>query len=294
MITHAGSTLLTTAIAAMLARRPYVYRNISDPQHWGQVRAADLRIGLPLRHCAHVVALYGAAGRFLTAQYGLRPERVTVISNAVDAERFERRDESAKGAARAAYELNDDPVVGFLGALVPEKRPEVAVEIVAAMPSVTLLLAGDGPLRDDVMKRIAALGIEDRVRLLGPLSDPAPLLAAVDLLLAPSSTEGVPGVILEAAMIGVPIVATDVGGVGELIRDMGVGVAAPVDDLTALTDGVFAVLADPEGHVAPRSTLEPRFDVRSVADAWLGVLESVTPRRRSGRSERAARSTSGA
>lgn len=278
VISHAGSTLLPTAIAATIARRPYVFRNISDPAVWGKVRGADLRLGIPLRHAAHVVALYSKAGEYLETTYRLDAAKVTVASNAVDAKRFDRRTDASKQAARDELGLGADPVVGCLGALVREKRPSWAIQVAQELPSIELLMAGGGPLRPELEQQVAKAGIGSRVKFLGSLSDPKPFLDAIDVLLLTSETEGVPGVILEAAMVGLPVVATDVGGVGEIITEMGAGIAVPVDDRAALVSGLIKVLRYPEDFMALRSQLEPRFDIGSVAGMWAGILESVTDR----------------
>ena len=62
MVSHGGSTLAPVALCSRIARRPFVYRNIGDPVYWGQVRGANLRVGLPLRAASHVVALYDGCG----------------------------------------------------------------------------------------------------------------------------------------------------------------------------------------------------------------------------------------
>lgn len=278
VISHAGSTLLPTAIASTLARRPYVFRNIGDPRLWGQVRGADVRLGMPLRHSAHVVALFPEAARYLTETYRIPAIKVTVGSNAVDAARFGRRTESDRLAARAGLGLGPGPTVGYLGALTNEKRPEWAVRAVKDLPGVTLVVAGQGPLRPALEQEAADAGIKDRVRFLGPVSDPGPFLHAIDALVIPSETEGVPGAMIEAAMVGVPVVATDVGGVSDFIRQTEVGVVAPVDDLEALVAGLSDVLQDNSRFVAPRTALEARFDIRSIAVTWAQILSSAGTR----------------
>src|SRR5690606_34647656 len=84
LVAHGSSALLHGAVASALSRTPFVYRNIGDPASWGAVRAAQLRIGVPLRRAAAAVSLYGAAADFLGSRYRLaRP--VEVIPNAVPA-----------------------------------------------------------------------------------------------------------------------------------------------------------------------------------------------------------------
>ena len=82
VVAHGGTTLQPVAAAATAARRPFVYRNIGDPEFWGRARGAGLRVGLPLRRAATVMALYPTAADYLRRRYRLRPDRVVLTSNA--------------------------------------------------------------------------------------------------------------------------------------------------------------------------------------------------------------------
>lgn len=272
VISHGGSTLAPVATAAGLASRPFVYRNIGDPAYWGRVRLAGTRLGVPLRRAAHIVGLYRGAAAYLTHRYRLRPDRLTVISNAVDAERFPRRDEQQRTRARAQLGLDTTRVVGYLGSLSSEKRPEWAVDV-AASSAATLLVGGDGPLRADLERRCAARGVDGR--FLGVVTDVGEFLGALDILVIPSRTEGVPGVLLESALAGVPVVATDVGGVGEVMARLGAGEIVPADDEVRFRSAVATVLAAPQSYVADRRAVIDDHDLSRVADRWHQVLTSV-------------------
>lgn len=278
-VAHGGSTLGPVALAATLARRPFVYRNIGDPQFWGDVRAADLRIGLPLRRAASTVALYPAARDYMIERYRLDPRRVSVASNAVDADRFPRRTAATRAAARSTLGIAQDAtVLGYLGALSPEKRPEWAFDVATDLGDVVLLVAGDGPLRDSLTARAEVRSRRDGprpdVRLLGAVADPAAFLAAVDVLLLPSRTEGVPGALIEATLTGVPVAATAVGGVSDVIAATGGGIACD-DDLAAFAATVRSILGAPDDFVAPVDTVRAQHDVGQVALVWERVLADV-------------------
>lgn len=287
VVAHGGASLVPVAVAGLLSRRPSVYRNIGDPSFWGGVRGADLRIGWPLRRATAVVALYDRAGRFMTDRYRVDRRRISVISNAVDADRFPRRDPIRKAAARATLGVPEErPVLGYLGALSEEKRAEWAIDLVARLDGATLVVAGDGPQRAQLQARVSAGGTElaDRVRFLGPISDPASFLAALDVLVLPSRTEGVPGVLVEAALVGVPVVATDVGGVSEVLGCTGSGVAVAVDDFHGFVESVRSVLAEPADFVARREDVIGHHGIAQVGAEWERVLLEVarSTRRRRG------------
>ena len=136
-------------------------------------------------------------------------------------------------AARESFGIGDELTVALVGALSEEKRPELAVAAVALIDGVHLLVAGDGPLRTEIATR----GITDapgRVHVLGALADPSPVYDAADVLVLPSRTEGLPGVLIEAGLRGLPCVATDVGYVSDIVVDGETGVLVPSGDPAAL------------------------------------------------------------
>jgi glycosyltransferase involved in cell wall biosynthesis len=277
-VVHGGAGLAPVATVGALVRRPFVYRNIGDPAFWGAVRGAGLRVGLPLRRAARVVALYDTAARYMVATYHLRPGRVATASNAVDADRFPRRDALARRAARDALGVQDDrPLLGYIGALSAEKQPEWALQLVAAIDGAELVIAGDGPLRGD-LEGTAARSAPGRVRFLGSVDTPREVLDALDVLVIPSRTEGIPGVLIEAAFVGTPVVATAVGGVGDVLGSIGGGIAVAASTAQDLLPAVQQVLGDAEGHIADRERVEAAHDMERVAAVWESVLSDVPVR----------------
>ncbi|WP_020378554.1 glycosyltransferase [Candidatus Microthrix parvicella] len=279
LIAHGGSTLLPVAIAAKLARRPFVYRNIGDPSFWGRSRGAALRIGAPLRSAAQVVALYPDAADYMREHYRLPDERLVVAPNAVDVDRFAAATSAQRRSVRAELSLPPTQIVlGYLGNLSEEKRPGWALATVEALEDATLLMAGDGPLRAELDQRARSLGTRESTpacRLLGPVSDPQRFLAAIDVLLLPSATEGIPGVLVEAALVGVPTVATDVGGVRDALTTMSAGVCVPVDDFDGFVAAVRGVAADPGGYRPDRDAALEHHAIEAVADRWEQVVLQV-------------------
>jgi glycosyltransferase involved in cell wall biosynthesis len=129
--------------------------------------------------------------------------------------------------------------------LSEEKDPELAIRVLAALrtPGAILAMIGDGPLMDTVRHLAAYLGVQDRVRLLGVHPDARRLLRAFDTVLLTSRTEGTPMVILEAAEAQVPVVATAVGGVPDLLGS-DAATLAPHGDVDRLASAVSALLED--------------------------------------------------
>lgn len=129
----------------------------------------------------------------------------------------------SRAATRRALDLaEDDRVLLFAGRLAAVKRPLLLLEILHALRGdahLRLVVAGDGPLRERFMRAVRALDLAPRVRLLASRVDPWSLMDAADALLLVSRSEGTPLVLLEAQARGLPVVATDVGGVRELLGD---------------------------------------------------------------------------
>ncbi len=292
MVGHGSVTLIAGAAIAAGARRPFIYRSIGDPEQWGDVRLASLRVRRPMRRAAAVVALYDRARGALIDRHGLPPGRVRVIPNAVDADGLGPVDEGARAAARARLGLDDGiRWVGYLGALSAEKRPEVAVRVIAATAGTGLVVAGDGPLRART-ERLAAALAPGRTRFLGAVDHPRELLDAVEGLLLPSRTEGIPAAAIEAGMCGLPVVASAVGGLVEVIDDGRTGrlVATDGDDgagVGPLQEALLDALAHavPMGGAARERCLS-RYSMAVVADSWSALVDEVVNHPSGGRARR--------
>ena len=160
----------------------------------------------------------------LLIREGADPKKVQPIYNGVDTQLFHP---GKPHSARDRLNLPaKSPIVLFVGNLLPVKDPALLVQAVAKMEETPLLvIAGDGPLESEVRSLSANLGISDRVRLVGRQSPESISISmqAADLLCLSSRNEGLPNVILEAFASGLPVVATDVGGVSELVSDPSLG-----------------------------------------------------------------------
>jgi glycosyltransferase involved in cell wall biosynthesis len=111
-------------------------------------------------------------------------------------------------------------------------------------PRVTLVLIGDGELRDPIERRIAQLGLGGSVILHGEVADARSTYGALDIVVQASSEEGLPNAMLEAAAAGRGIVATAAGGTGEIVRDGLTGLLVPIDDAAALSTAMRRLVED--------------------------------------------------
>ncbi|MEX2215032.1 MAG: glycosyltransferase [Phycisphaeraceae bacterium] len=152
---------------------------------------------------------------------GVPKDRLTYIHNAIEPDDYQRQ----HTIREARHEMGiwpDAIVMGVVSRLSVEKGVDRAIDTLAALsptyPKLELHIVGDGPEYDRVKKQAATLGVSERVKFWGWQSDSRRYFETFDFLLLPSHTEGFPNVVLEAMAMGVPVAATDVGGVSELLK----------------------------------------------------------------------------
>ncbi len=185
-----------------------------------------------------IIANSEMVARYIGRVYHAPVERITVMYNAVDAERFA----PAPGQARAGL------CVAMVARLVAQKNPALFVTAAAAVrqqvPDVRFLLIGDGPLRPQIEAQIAAANLADCCTVAGERHDIPQLLRDADLFWLTSNWEGLPNVVLEAMASGLPVIATDVGGTRELIRAGENGFLFAAGDHEALVGHSVRLLTD--------------------------------------------------
>jgi glycosyltransferase involved in cell wall biosynthesis len=172
------------------------------------------------------------------------------MHNPVDLSRFRPVDAATRRAVREALGIEwDVPVVICVARFDPVKGVDVLIdawrEIASTIPQAMLLLVGDGPLREALAQRIRANGLNTSVRFLGYRSDVEAVLRAADLCVVPSRSEGFSLAALEAMATGLPVVATGVGGLPEVVKDGETGVLVEPENPPALAKAVIRLLADP-------------------------------------------------
>ncbi|MBK8176691.1 MAG: glycosyltransferase [Rhodospirillales bacterium] len=203
-----------------------------------------IEVGLARAHCDVIIAVSEDERRHIIAQ-GVSASKVSTVVNGIPAVHGIDRLAVRSSLGIAAEEL----CVGFIGRLVPQKAPErfVAVmeRIVGRLPNARGIVVGTGPLREQVHDLARRAGVYERLVWVTDRQGPT-VLPAFDVLLMPSLYEGMPYVLLEALAVGVPVVATDVGGVAEAIESGETGFIVPQDELDALVDAVECLLSDSE------------------------------------------------
>lgn len=279
----------TLKYGAMLERVPatssfaLVYRSIGDPLVWvrGRMRRAIYR-NLLIPAVDGIAAVSTSSLDGLQTLYRLDDKVVVQIPRGIDVARLAPCSTREELRIRLGTEPSA-PVLVFVGSLTPEKRPDrlarVFAAIAARVPSARLWVVGDGPERAALESLLSDLSISDKVSLVGASAEAGSYLAAADALILTSDTEGLPGVVLEAAALGVPSVATAVGGVGDAIQSGVNGLLADPTDEDELAQNAIALLSDPalarKLASGANANFWQKFSIARVADSYVALYEQT-------------------
>ncbi|HAS11811.1 MAG TPA: hypothetical protein DCS55_15045 [Acidimicrobiaceae bacterium] len=272
-----STTLVASTIAGLGVGVPFIYFSIGESAYWTNTRSRRLRVGAQLRRADAVVVHWEAAARDLVGRYGLAPERFHVIPRGVEAVRFPQRSIDSRRQHRRALGVDVDArVIVAVGALSDEKNLESVILAVAQLPDVVLVLAGAGP-DEERLRFEAERRAPGRVQFLGAVDDVVGVYHAADVLVLASKSEGMPGVVIEAGMCGIPVVATAVGAVPEMVVDALTGYVVPADVSSVtlaerLDDAIDHSL---ELGAAMRARCLEKYEVGVVARQWMDMATSV-------------------
>jgi glycosyltransferase involved in cell wall biosynthesis len=222
------------------ARRPALITSVRNKYDWYTGLQWRIKRWAALES-AHVIANSRAGGEHARECMRLPAGAVEVVYNGV-------ADISRGVIARSSSAASSKVAALFVGRLVEQKNVPVLLRATRILRDrgcdVLLKLAGDGPLRKDLEGQVASLGLGDAIEFLGERTDTPALMAACDFVVSPSFREGLSNVILEAMMMGRPVIASAVGGSVELVHPNETGLLFPSDNETALADAMQVLIED--------------------------------------------------
>ncbi len=216
-----------------------------------KVRLFNLIDRFSLPRASQVVTVCGPFARAV-AGYGVSPARIHVLHNSLDPS-WAQAPKLAEEAGRIRASLPEGGaglVLLSVGRFSTEKGHAVLLEAVSIVEQTgrafSLILIGDGPLRSTLEAEVRSKGLESRILFAGQQRDVRPYFAASNILVLPSLSEGSPNVLLEAMAAKLPVVATLVGGVGEIVSDNETAFVVPGGNAAELAAAIARLLDDPE------------------------------------------------
>ncbi len=225
---------------------------------------------------------------YLQKSVGVAASRITQIYNGVDTDKFT----PASGdrpplPAGAGFADKDSVIIGTIGRFQSVKDPmnlaEGFIRLVENRPELTararLVMIGDGPLREPVMRRLAEAGYGDLVWAPGSRNDVEAILPAFDLFVLPSLAEGISNTLLEAMACGLPVLATAVGGNPELVTDGETGTLIPAADSSAMATMLERYVRDKPLRLsqgkAGRKRVEEKFSITAMVDSYVRLYDNL-------------------
>jgi glycosyltransferase involved in cell wall biosynthesis len=263
-VVHVTEVWPTAQIAARLARVPRVlvtHHTPELPRSDGAFGRVWLRLGWLMRP----EVIYTSESDRATDGRSLRTH---VVPLGIDLERF--------ADPRPAL-ARDRPIIGNVARLALQKGHRVLIEaaprVLAKHPGVSFVIVGEGELRGELEQQLNDAGLGDRFELLGARDDIPELLASFDVFAFPSFFEGLCVAVIEAQAVGVPVVATGVGGLVETVVPGETGVRCELGDAVSLADGINWVLDHPDQAAVlageAKRRVHERFSAQRMVDETL-------------------------
>jgi glycosyltransferase involved in cell wall biosynthesis len=249
-------------------------------------RAAKARYRFVERALARYVTRYIAVSDSIRAElidgYGLPAEQIMTVHNGVEAAPFLAPQDCASERVELGIPASAT-VVGLAARFSTQKGLRHLIDAVPELranhPEVVVAIGGSGPLESELREHAAAIGAGPHICWPGHVADMPRFLAALDIYVSPAETEALGIGLIEAAIAQIPTVATDVGGVSEVVVDDETGLLVPPADPHALAAAVLALLGDPERAQAMAGAARERavreFDPARMVDRTLAVYEAA-------------------
>ncbi|MCB9771169.1 MAG: glycosyltransferase family 4 protein [Candidatus Omnitrophica bacterium] len=197
-----------------------------------------------------VVAISPPVKDHLLQDFKVSPKRVFLIANGIDLASFKPVDAQARLDARQKFKITQNPVIGMVSRLADVKGHSVLIDampkIVKNFPEVLLFLAGEGKMKEQLKDQVKQLGLDNHVMFASVFNPSGDILSLFNVFAMPSLDEGFGLSGMEAQASGLPIVATNVGGIPSFVFHEKTGLLVPPKDSEALADAIIRFLQDPE------------------------------------------------
>lgn len=246
----------------------------------------------------HYIPLSRHLADYLQSQIGVSPSRISCICNGVDTMKFHSSERARDPLPMDGFAGTHTVVIGTVGRMEQVKDQmtlaRAFAQLIRERPELRrrlrLVMIGDGRLRTAVVEYLREQGLADAAWLPGQRNDTAELLRTFDVFVLPSLAEGISNTILEAMASGRPVIATNVGGNGELVEHDNTGMLVPRDDPGAMSAALLHYIDNPDLRrthgINGRIRAETCFSIDGMVDRYMQVYDSVLSPRRQQRAVR--------
>jgi glycosyltransferase involved in cell wall biosynthesis len=278
--THTSKAGALGRVAARLCRVPAIVHTPHGHIFYGYygrlISATFVAVERWLGRVTHALIALTEAGRLEYLERRIAPaDRLFAIHSGIDLTAYHRNRSTPAVARRTLGLPARGPIIGVLGRLVPIKGHRYLIDALPAIlrefPSALLLFVGEGPEREALAKRAASLGVTNHLRMVGARFNLPGYVAACDVVVQPSLNEGMGRTVLEALVMGKPVVASRVGGLPDLITHGDNGLLVPPAAPSALAHAVCSLLWDPvrlrRMSETARRSIDHRFSAQAMVDA---------------------------
>ena len=280
--THLIEADVIGGITAVIHKVPVILSTRHGLQHWRKKPLASL-VSRPLQWpFTRVISSSHCVAEFIEKYNGAEPQKNCLIYNGIDLSRFPFR-----GICPIGHGVKQvGPIIGCVAMFKPVKGHEYLIRafplVLQRYPGARLVLVGDGKMRVHLEALVRKLGLGSHVSFVGICSDVYYWLNRFDVFVLPSLYEGFGIAAVEAMAVGVPVVASNVGGLAEIIQDRTTGILIPPGDSDALAEAIGEILANPDLRrdliQSARNQVEDKFTidehVRRLESMYFGLLES--------------------
>lgn len=291
---HGARTNFYATLAGRWARVPIIVCTIHNSLYdypISHIRRSLYLMGQRLTFALsdQILCVADALAQDLTGRSGRDPGKIRVIQNGVDLEAFDPETVDGSTVRREFGLEKDTPLIGIVGRMTPQKGHldllTALPQIKATIPTVKALIVGDGPLRDELVERARRHRLDDCCIFTGMREDIPNIMGALDVVVLPSLSEGLPFILLEAMAMGKPVVATRVNGISEVVEDGVTSLLVPPRAPERLARAVIALLTNRElGSrlgVAARQHVERRFSLALMMQQVERLYEELLAQRAS-------------
>ncbi len=281
--THAHKPNTTARIAAILARVPIIIANEHNVDEWKS--AFQKLIDSFLCRFTDIIIVVSMGVQKFCQSTGIPSCKFRLIYNGVEVDKFKNKE--FREAKRKELGIDENTlVIGTVGRIHPQKGHGLLVEITEELllehKSLLFLIIGKGYLEKELIRKIKTLNVSEHFLFLGEREDIPELLSCMDIFVLPSIREGFPNTILEAMASSLPVVATDVGGVRELIIPDETGFIVPSADISALYESLSKLIKDKDLRIKMGNAGFERvkqFSIEKMAKETEDLYEELIPAR---------------